>query len=352
GAVLLFSGASPAERERLEFLRHRVPLLAIEVSHFAGSVVGMALLVLARGLVNRGHAAWLVTTILMSLGVVFSLAKGFDYEEALLLTFFVGFLVSCRAEFYRKSPLFSDSLSASWLISCFIVIGFSIWLGFFTNKHVEYDSDLWWNFTVHGDASRFLRATVGVGACAAALALMKLVSPRGTPRDLPEVPPAEVRALVESAPDTMANLAMVGDKKIFANQKRDAFLMYATQGSTWAVLGDPVGNQEAFSDLLYDFKEAADSFGGAVAFYQVRADHLPLYIDLGMIFLKLGEEARVNLKEFALDGKGRKGLRYYYTRSIKSNPLSFEVVPAARFDEILPELRDVSDAWLAEKSTR
>lgn len=352
GAILLFSGASPAERDRLEILRHRIPLVAMEFSHFAGSVVGMVLLVLARGLLSRSRPAWGVTVVLLGMGAVFSLVKGLDYEEALLLIFFAGFLFAAKHEFYRQAPLFAEPLSRSWVISSLIVVSFAVWLGFFTNKHVEYDADLWWRFTFHGDASRFLRMMVGMGAAAGALALMRLLSPAGAPRDLPAAPLARIKPLVEASPDTMANLALVGDKQIFLNEAGDAFLMYAVQGSTWAALGDPVGNPDSFSDLLYEFKRAADGYGGAPAFYQVRADHLPLYIDLGMNFLKLGEEALVSLKEFSLDGKGRKGLRYYYNRSLKSNPLTFAIEPPERFEAILPELREISDQWLAGKGIR
>ena len=37
----------------------------------------------------------------------------------------------------------------------------SVWLGLFAFKHVEYSSELWWQFELHGEASRFLRASVG-----------------------------------------------------------------------------------------------------------------------------------------------------------------------------------------------
>ncbi|MBT8342079.1 MAG: flippase-like domain-containing protein, partial [Desulfatitalea sp.] len=50
GAILLFSGALPAMPHRLAFLNRGVPLPVVEISHFLGSVAGMGLLLLARGL--------------------------------------------------------------------------------------------------------------------------------------------------------------------------------------------------------------------------------------------------------------------------------------------------------------
>ena len=48
GAVLLFSGATPGFGNRLEMLRHFVPLPVLELSHLLGSAVGVGLLVLAQ----------------------------------------------------------------------------------------------------------------------------------------------------------------------------------------------------------------------------------------------------------------------------------------------------------------
>ncbi|MFZ1748052.1 MAG: phosphatidylglycerol lysyltransferase domain-containing protein, partial [Nitrospirales bacterium] len=72
--------------------------------------------------------------------------------------------------------------------------------------------------------------------------------------------------------------------------------------------------------------------------------------DMGLALLKLGEEARVDLREFSLEGRNRKELRYAYRRSAKEGAL-FEVVPANQVNGIMEELRQVSDEWLKEKNT-
>jgi phosphatidylglycerol lysyltransferase len=57
GVVLLFSGATPAATGRLGLLDRLLPLTVIEVSHFIGSVVGAALLLLSQGVARRLDAA-------------------------------------------------------------------------------------------------------------------------------------------------------------------------------------------------------------------------------------------------------------------------------------------------------
>ncbi len=115
GMVLLFSGVTPAVESRLLWLKDFLPLPVMEVSHFFGSLAGLGLLLLARGIQLRLDAAYVLTGILLAAGAVFSLLKGFDYEEAAVLTLMLGVLLPCRNYFYRKASLFSQRFTAGWI---------------------------------------------------------------------------------------------------------------------------------------------------------------------------------------------------------------------------------------------
>lgn len=86
-------------------------------------------------------------------------------------------------------------------------------------------------------------------------------------------------------------------------------------------------------------------------FYEAGQDLLPLHIDLGLTFLKLGEEARVDLETFSLKGDAGKKFRHTINR-VEKAACAFTLIPAQEVPLLLPELRLVSDAWLAEKNTR
>src|SRR5579862_7376729 len=58
GAVLLFSGVTPAAAERIRWLSNAIPLWSVELSHFIGSLVGLGLLLLSQALIRRVDAAW------------------------------------------------------------------------------------------------------------------------------------------------------------------------------------------------------------------------------------------------------------------------------------------------------
>ena len=89
--------------------------------------------------------------------------------------------------------------------------GVSVWLGFFTARHIPYQSELWWQFTMEGDASRFLRAMVGAGCIFAIIAVAQILRP-AVKRTQAVAEPEAVRLLVELSSHSDAALAFLGDK--------------------------------------------------------------------------------------------------------------------------------------------
>ena len=85
GFLLLVSGSTPTIDQRLSTLRDILPLVVLELSHLAGSVIGLALLILARALFRRLAAAYQLTVWLLAAGMVTSLLRGLEIEQALLL---------------------------------------------------------------------------------------------------------------------------------------------------------------------------------------------------------------------------------------------------------------------------
>jgi phosphatidylglycerol lysyltransferase len=159
-----------------------------------------------------------------------------------------------------------------------------------------------------------------------------------------------VSELVDQGEDTTANLALLGDKSLLFNAERSACIMFQASGNSWVAMGDPIGPAELGEALAWDFLEHCDAMAVSPVFYQVTPQRLPLYIDLGLNLSKLGEEARVELSAFGLEGAARADLRHAHRRAVREGA-SFEMVPRAGVIALLPELRAVSDAWLAEKNT-
>jgi phosphatidylglycerol lysyltransferase len=352
GVVLLVSGATPSVGWRLRWLDDALPLALIELSHFSASVAGVALVILARALHQRLDTARHLAIVALLVGIAGSLLKGLDYEEALVLTLVLAAVVRARSQFWRPSSVTAEPLTRGWTVAVIAAIVGTTWLGFFSYRHVAYDNELWWQFATRGDAPRFLRATVGVTVAAIGFALARLMRPAvhlpAAPRD-DEF--AAVRRILRASGRSESNLALLGDKAILFGDRSESFLMYAVHGHSWVALGDPVGPPDAQRTLVSRFRALARRHGGRPVFYGVSSEHLALYAEQGLALYKLGEEARVSLQGWTLDVPERRRLRAI-VRQLERLGCRFEVLAPGEAHALLPELRRVSDAWLAHKRAR
>jgi phosphatidylglycerol lysyltransferase len=350
GIVLLVSGSVPSAEGRMQMLGGVMPLPIVEMSHFVGSVAGALLLVLAGGLRKRVDAAWVLTIALLAIGVIASLAKGFDYEEAAVLSLLLLALLPCRSHFYRKGRLLDTSSSVGWATLAPISLGLVIWLVLFSYRDVQYSDDLWWEFAYSSDAPRSLRALVGAAVVFLIVGVRNLMCPTAErPQMIEEDNLDEVAAIVKTSRQANASLALLGDKRFVFSKDRKAFVMFGCEGKSWIAMGDPVGAEESVDDAAWQFREACDKAGVLPVFYQVNESALGRYIEMGLKMIKLGETARVRLKDFSLVGSAKKDIRYTNKKAGEWG-LKFEIIPQAEVAERLPTLRAISDAWLNEKS--
>ena len=352
GALLLVSGATPAAPGRMEAIDRVLPLPLVEISHFTASLLGVVLVLLARAIQQRVDAAYSLTLTVFLVGAVLELAKGLDWEEASILVAMAIALAPCHRFFYRRSSLLTQPFSTGWTTAIAILLlgtGFIVLLAY---RQVEYQHELWWQFELEGHAPRSLRALAGAAVLLGAYAVARLLRPASAPPSLPTPEEIErVTPLVVGAQSAEAHLALVGDKPLLFHPSGTGFLMYGVRRRSWIAMGDPVGPPEARRELAWQFRELADQHGGQCAFYEVQTADLPVYLDLGLTLRRIGEEARVPLDRFTLEGGGRKSIRNTLRR-VEREGCRFEVAPRERVPELMPKLRPVSDAWLASKQTR
>ncbi len=353
GVVLLVSGALPALPARRRVLADLVPLGVVEVSHLFGSVVGVALIIIARGLQRRLDGAYVLTMILLLAGSVFSVLKGLDYEEAILLAIAAALLYPCRDYFYRKASLVHQRFTIAWFTAIVLALMATVWVMLFAHRHVEYSRSLWWTFSFSGDAPRSLRATFVVAVMAIWAALWVLLQPPRV-KEIPAEPvdlKKDVESIVKRCSKTYARLALLGDKQFLLNQEKNAFIMYGVEGRSWIALGDPVGARDDVVQLIWRFRELADLYNGWTVFYQVDAENLHFYVDAGLTLLKMGEEALVNLPRFDLNGRKQKSLRSSFNKMTKEG-WAFKIIAPEEVASLLPMLKHISDEWLTSKTVR
>src|SRR6185369_2897624 len=159
---------------------------------------------------RRMDAAWHVTVLLLIAGIVASLFKGFDYEEALLLTAILLALRAAKDRFTRRAALLEETFTVPWMVAIALALAASVALGAFSARNVEYSRELWWQFAFHANTPRVLRASVLVIVLAGAFATWKLIRP--SPPELPLPDDAAMnraRGAIAKSEETNANLALL-----------------------------------------------------------------------------------------------------------------------------------------------
>ena len=154
--------------------------------------------------------------VLLVAGIVASLLKGFDYEEAILLALVLAALLPCRRQFFRRASLLDEPFSVEWIAAILLVVVGIGWLLLFSYKHVEYSRELWWQFELSGDAPRSLRARSAAMLLLALIGGWRLLRPvaPGAPR--PDARRTWRRSRPSSARSrrSSACLALLGDKRL------------------------------------------------------------------------------------------------------------------------------------------
>ncbi len=355
GALTLISAVTPAFSNRLSIVRETFSPFLIDISHFAASVIGFLLLLLAAGLWRRRRGAYWLALGAMLAGAVFTMLKGLNWEEALQLVAVAALLTPCKPAFDRRSRLV-EPLRPGWLLLLVTAVVSMVWLGFFAYRDVAYTDELWWTFLSDSEASGFLRAAAVLSILTLLIAAVSLLAAPGSGRR--RLADAQDRAralgiLAEAAQSPLhrvapeAWLAALGDKALLFSPSGHSFLSYRVRGRRWIAMGEPAGLRSERLDLLWGFAELADSYGGAPVFYSVGEGLLADLATMGLAVRKVGETAVVDVAVFTLEGKPRQNLRTAVNRAEREGA-SFAVLPPGSASGIADELRAVSDAWLAE----
>jgi phosphatidylglycerol lysyltransferase len=120
--------------------------------------------------------AWALSAVLLCAGAVSLMLKGLAWEEAVALVLLLLALLPARREFYLRNSPPSQQNAFGWFVAIAVVLTATFWLGLFSYKHLD-DAE-WWRFTLHDNASRFLRASIAVAIVTLGAAAFRLLSAR------------------------------------------------------------------------------------------------------------------------------------------------------------------------------
>jgi phosphatidylglycerol lysyltransferase len=350
GVMLLASGVTPSEPFRFMKLLEVAPIYLIEVSHFLSSVMGLVLVMLAFGLRARLGAAWAATMAALLIAAPLALLKGFNWEETAILGALAVLLAPFRDAFPRSARLSRMEITPGWLVSAVCALAGAGLVGLWSFQHADYGAMPWWRVMADADAARAIRAWVGAALALFMFGLWRLLASAAMPPVVGETDPAfeRVRAILAGAEaaEPGSNLALLGDKRFLFSASGDSFLMFGVRGRSWIALGAPVGRREERMELLWRFRELADSHAARPGMYGLTAEDLPDVVELGFAIQKIGESAAVPLDSFSIEGRRRGNLRRAWRKAAEEGA-TFEVLQGAAVDAVMDDLQAISDAWLS-----
>jgi phosphatidylglycerol lysyltransferase len=352
GIVLLASSAFPTLKDRLAILHEHVPLAAVELSHLLSVVTGVLLIALSRGIAEQVRSAYHLTQILLISGALFSVLKGIDFEEAIILLTIAALLRQQRARFYRESYPLVSVRSLKWTLGLIASIAAFAWLGDWVHGDFSWGWEDLSRFAPALEAPRFARALL-IAAMAATSFIGWSFYKR--PQFVPASPDAQALSEAESVLNQyggteFAHLVFLGDKSLLWSSDRKAFIQYGSIRDRLIALGDPCGDPASFDSAIIAFRDLADLHDLTPCFYEVGEKNVHRYHDAGFALFKLGETATVRLAEFTLSGKRGEAVRHGVNRA-KRDGARFELLTQPLGDQAWAELHRISDAWLLERNT-
>lgn len=375
GLLDLVSALTPADRARLQALRGVVPGGVRNTSTALTVVVGVLLLVVARGLRRRKARAWRVTVGLLLGSVLLHVLKGLDVEEAVVALALLVALVAVRDEFYAQG----DPRTRWRAVGAFLVLtATSYAVGMALVGIRSGDLAQPWSFTASSEhvveglvgLRGPLRFTVDrrgqkaddlvadvllalglLTALGTAYLVLRPAEPaaRLTPED-----EARMRALldVHGHRDSLGYFALRRDKSVIWSPSGKACIAYRVVSGVMLASGDPLGDPEAWPGAIEAFLEMADLHAWTPAVMGCSEAAGTAWQRAGLTALEIGDEAVVEAAGFTLEGRAMRGVRQAVNRVERAGYTTrvCRVTELTRQEAVV--LQAQADAWRGAETER
>lgn len=271
--TLIFIGALPPKTGRLDGM----PMLFEEMSsHFAASVVGSLLLVVAYGLMRRLALAWWAAVLLLLNGAAVVWLRGEPWWLTAGFVVQLALLGAVRPAFYRRARLLAEPLGTGTVaaLAALAVCALTLASVAYAGRYAEMS---WWGVALSGNIPHTLRFAVGVAGVLLLVAALRLLRPARPPA-LPYDAAARERLAALGA---MAPPPGAADGAVFGEGGRAGFAFVKRDG-VWLALGDPEGEERDRVSAIWRFRDICEGARVDPAFWRVGPGLLRVYADIGL----------------------------------------------------------------------
>lgn len=332
GLLNLASALTPAMRGRLTAVRAVFTPGVTDVAVGATALLGVALVLLGRGIVRYRRASYVGALIVLVLSAFTHVIKGLDLEETVVALGVAMLLLRSGRLFGAPMPA-ARSRTLLRAVPTAVVIGFAYGMIGFAIHHGQvrprFTVGLAFDETaarlvglsgplhVHGLLGAWFPGSITVLGFAAVSVLAALaLAPVAERTSASRSERQRVQRLVQRPEgNTLDPFALREDKRYVFSGDGRAAIAYRYVAGVGLSTGDPVGEPASVPDALGRFLERCDRHGWRPAFLGIRHDCLAPFEMAGLRSLYLGDEAVIDVDEFTLEGRAMRPVRQAVNRT-------------------------------------
>jgi lysyl-tRNA synthetase class 2 len=355
----------PDWHQKLHKVNAVVPGTLTNVTRTSDVIIGLLLLMLARGLRRRKRRAWQAVIALLAFDIVIH----FMHFPHIAPVSGIVAIVLLAALLYRYADFYAvgDPRTRRTVVQVFIglvAMDFAIGLGYLALgplagnytvpqrlQDVLYElvgvyGPVQWASDARGDLYHLLTSMLGAFTLVATIyVFLRSARPRAR---LAEADAVKIRALLDrhGDRDSLGYFALRDDKSVIWSPSGKSGICYRVVTGVMLAAGDPLGDPEAWPGAIAEFLSEAARHAWRPAVMGCSELGAEVWCREGdLTALELGDEAIVNVADFSLSGRQMRNVRQMVNRVAK-NGYTAEVrrvgdIPRQELDRVIRE----ADNW-------
>jgi len=328
----------PGLHEKLHKVNAVVPGTLTNVTRTSDVIIGLLLLMLARGLRRRKRRAWQAVLVLLAFDVI---VHFMHFPRVVSVSGIVA-IVLLAVLLYRHEDFYAvgDPRTRRTVVQVFIglvVMDFAIGLGYLALgplagdytvpqrlQDVLYElvgvyGPVQWASDSHGDLYHLLTSTLGAFTLVATIyVFLRSAQPRAR---LAAADAVKIRALLDrhGDRDSLGYFALRDDKSVIWSPSGKSGICYRVVAGVMLAAGDPLGDPEAWPGAIAEFLSEAARHAWRPAVMGCSELGAEVWCREGdLTALELGDEAIVNVADFSLSGRQMRNVRQMVNRVAKN----------------------------------
>lgn len=353
GISLVFSTLFFEKISHLSWLDGFGPLQKQLIWQFPGLLIGVCFILLARAIANGVKRAYSLMFLGLAATLVYINTGSISWQWSLAIVLLGLGTVLIRTHLYKAQFIYSweGRTKDIILISSMLFILFTLASLIFPYRAYEMNQHL--GFSHYFLTWKHILLATSLVTLAYACLVRYLYGAKTLLGETFEHDRYQ-RLLSEYGGSADSGLAFIKNKRLFWYQEEGldkAAFQFSTINNKAVVMGEPAGNPETFKNATRAFIEAAERLNYDLVFYSIGKDMTLFLHEYGFEFMKVGENALVDLDSFHLKGNKYKPFRNALNR-VQKEGFTFEISPQPHSKVLLDELETISNKWLEKRQEK